>query len=67
MPDGIVIMRAALLIGLVVASVALVVWLLRPKVRREADEAALIPWRSEGERPPAASPHGAPPRRGNGR
>ena len=58
MPDGIVIMRAALLIGLVVASVALVVWLLRPKVRREADEAALIPWRDEGERPPPASPRG---------
>ncbi len=56
MPDGIVIMRAALLIGLVVASVALVVWLLRPKVRREADEAALIPWREE-------EPPSGPPRR----
>ncbi len=30
-------MRAALLVGLVVASVALVVWLLRPKVCRELD------------------------------
>ena len=61
-------MRAALLIGLVVASVARVVWLLRPKVRREADEAALIPWRSEGERPPpSASPHVGSPRRENGR
>ena len=66
MPDGIVIMRAALLMGLVVASVALVVWLLRPKVRREADEAALIPWRNERERSPPASPHGSP-RRENGR
>ena len=55
MPEGIVIMRAALLVGLIVASVALVVWLLRPKVRRELDDAALIPWREEG-RPPDA-PH----------
>ncbi len=62
MPDGIVIMRAALLIGLVVASVALVVWLLRPKVRRELDDAAMIPWREDGQRPPPAGP-----RRENGR
>ena len=66
MPDSIVIMRAALLVGLIVASVALVVWLLRPKVRREADDAAMIPWRAEGERPPSASPNGSP-RRENGR
>ena len=65
MPDGIVIMRAALLLGLVVASVALVVWLLRPKVRREADDAAMIPWRDERE-PPSAAPNGTP-RRENGR
>ena len=64
MPDGIVIMRAALLIGLVVASVALVVWLLRPKVRREADDAAMIPWRAEGERPPPAAPDGSLRREG---
>ena len=56
MPDGIVIMRSALLLGLIVATVALVVWLLRPNVRREADDAALIPWRAEGERPPSGSP-----------
>ncbi len=55
MPDSIVIMRAALLVALVVATVALVVWLLRPKVRRELDDAAMIPWREE-QRPPAASP-----------
>lgn len=55
MPEGIVIMRAALLVGLVVASVALVVWLLRPKVRRELDDAAMIPWRDE-EQPPSGSP-----------
>ena len=61
MPESIVIMRAALLVGLVVASVALVVWLLRPKVRREADDAAMIPWREEERPPPAA------PRRENGR
>ena len=56
MPDGIVIMRAALLVGLVIASVALVVWLLRPKVRRELDDAALIPWREEEQPPPSGSP-----------
>lgn len=55
MPDGIVIMRAALLLALIVASVALVAWLLRPKARRELDDAAMIPWRDE-ERPPAGSP-----------
>ncbi len=63
MPESFVIMRAALLVGLIVASVALVVWLLRPKVRRELDDAALIPWREEG-RPPEG---GVPPRRENGR
>ena len=61
MPDSIVIMRVALLVGLIVASVALVVWLLRPKVRREADDAAMIPWRDEGRPPPGA------PRREDGR
>ena len=55
MPEGIVIMRAALLLGLVVASVALVVWLLRPKVRRELDDAAMIPWRDEEQRPSRSS------------
>lgn len=53
MPDGIVVLRAAVLVGLVVASVALLVWLLRPKVRRQLDDAALIPWRDgEGPRDP---------------
>jgi cbb3-type cytochrome oxidase subunit 3 len=52
MPDSIVIMRAALMLALVVATVALAVWLMRPKVRRELDEAAMIPWREE--QPPAA-------------
>jgi hypothetical protein len=53
MPDTIVILRAAVLVGLVAASLALLVWLLRPKVRRELDDAALIPWREE-EAPGAA-------------
>ena len=56
MPDSILIMRAVLLVGLIVASVALVVWLLRPKVRRELDDAALIPWREEGRPPPGSTP-----------
>ena len=66
MPDSVVILRTAVLVLLVAASVALLVWLLHPKVRREADDAAMIPWRAEGERPPSASPNGLP-RRENGR
>jgi cbb3-type cytochrome oxidase subunit 3 len=62
MPDSIVIMRAALLLGLIAATVALLVWLMRPKARREMDDAAMIPWREE-ERPPR--PPG-PPQRANG-
>ena len=60
MPDSIVIMRAALLLGLIAASVALLVWLLRPKVRRELDDAAMIPWRDEEERlrPPLTARRG---------
>ena len=53
MPDSIVILRAAVLVLLVAASVALLVWLLRPKVRRQLDDAALIPFRDE-RRPPSA-------------
>jgi cbb3-type cytochrome oxidase subunit 3 len=53
MPDSIVMLRAAVLVLLVAASVALLVWLLRPKVRRQLDDAALIPFRDEG-RPPGA-------------
>jgi cbb3-type cytochrome oxidase subunit 3 len=56
MPDTIVIMRAALLLSLIAASVALLVWLLRPKSRREMDDAAMIPWRDD-ERPPPLPPH----------
>jgi cbb3-type cytochrome oxidase subunit 3 len=56
MPDSIVIMRAALLLGLIAACVALVVWLMRPKARREMDDAALIPWRDEERPPPPGSP-----------
>lgn len=51
MPDSIVILRAAVLVLLVAASVALLVWLLRPKVRRQLDDAALIPFRDEGRLP----------------
>ena len=51
MPDSVVILRAAVLVLLVAASVALLVWLMRPKVRRQLDDAALIPWR-DGERRP---------------
>ena len=48
MPDSVAILRTAVLVLLVAASVALLVWLLRPKVRRDLDEAALIPFREEG-------------------
>ena len=54
MLDSVVILRTAVLVLLVAASVALLVWLLRPKVRRQLDDAALIPWRDEGRRPDGA-------------
>lgn len=55
MPDSVVILRTAVLVLLVAASVALLLWLLRPKVRRQLDDAALIPWRDEA--PPSMN-HG---------
>ncbi|MBD0273700.1 MAG: cbb3-type cytochrome c oxidase subunit 3 [Acetobacteraceae bacterium] len=58
MPDVIMVMRVALLVGLVAASVALLVWLFRPGSRRSMDEAALAPWRDE----PPPSPGDAPRR-----
>ena len=52
MPDPIVILRVALMVGLAVATFALLAWLLRPKVRRRLEDAALIPWRDQEPRLP---------------
>jgi cbb3-type cytochrome oxidase subunit 3 len=47
MPDEVMVMRVVLLLGLVAATMALLVWLYRPGSRRSMDEAALAPWRDE--------------------
>lgn len=47
MPDGIMVMRVALLLGLVAATVALLWWLFRPGSRRSMDEAAMAPFRDD--------------------
>jgi hypothetical protein len=47
MPEFIVVLRIALLLGLLVAVLALLAWLWRPRVRRQLDDAGLIPWRAE--------------------
>ena len=54
MPDAIMVMRVALLLGLVAATVALLVWLFRPGSRRRMDEAALAPFREDAPPPEAA-------------
>ncbi|WP_426954407.1 cbb3-type cytochrome oxidase subunit 3 [Muricoccus radiodurans] len=47
MPEWMTLLRSAVLVLIVMGSVAAALWLLRPSARRAYDEAALIPLRDE--------------------